>query len=101
MATSWIRGLGWPQGASGLRSDQPGRRCVGKGYEFNKAAPAPQAPPPAPAAPALATGENDARPVDEPPTPPGRLLPVRVPKLAPAILRQARAQCSARRRLRI
>ena len=70
MATSWIRGLGWPQGASGLRSDQPGRRCVGKGYEFNKAAPAPQAPPPAPAAPALVTGENDARPVDEPPTPP-------------------------------
>ena len=36
------------EGASGLRSDQPCRRRVGKGDEFNKTAPAP----PAPAAPA-------------------------------------------------
>ena len=49
------------EGASGLRSDQPCRRRVGKGDEFNKAAPAP----PAPAAPA-----NCARPADEPLTPP-------------------------------
>ena len=42
------------------------RRRVSKGDEFNKAAPAPQAP----AAPAPAAGENGARPVDEPPTPP-------------------------------
>ena len=54
------------EGASGLRSDQPCRRRVGKGDEFNKAAPAP----PAPAAPAPAAGENGARPADEPPTPP-------------------------------
>ena len=54
------------EGASGLRSDQPCRRRVGKGDEFNKAAPAP----PAPAAPAPAAGENGARPADELPTPP-------------------------------
>ena len=54
------------EGASGLRLDQPCRRRVSKGDEFNKAAPAP----PAPAAPAPAAGENGARPADEPPTPP-------------------------------
>ena len=57
------------EGASGLRSDQPCRRRVSKGDEFNKAAPAPPVPPPAPAAPAPAAGENDARPADKPPTP--------------------------------
>ena len=57
------------EGASGLRSDQPCRRRVSKGDEFNKAAPAPPAPPPAPAAPAPAARENGARPSDEPPTP--------------------------------
>ena len=56
--------------AYGFRSDQPGRRRVGKGDEFNKAAPAPQVPPPAPVAPAPAAGENGDRPADEPPTPP-------------------------------
>ena len=56
------------EGASGLHSDQPSgcRRRVSKGDEFNKAAPARQAP----AAPAPAAGENGARPTDEPPTPP-------------------------------
>ena len=58
------------EGASGLRSDQPCRRRVGRWDKFNKAAPAPPAPPPAPAAPAPAAGENGARPADEPPTPP-------------------------------
>ena len=58
------------EGVSGLRSDQPGRRRVGKGDEFNKAAPAPLVPPPAPAAPAPAAGENGDRPLDEHPTPP-------------------------------
>ena len=48
------------EGASGLRSDQPCRRRVSKGYEFNKAAPAP----PAAAAPAPAAEENGARPAD-------------------------------------
>ena len=57
------------EGASGLRSDQPGRRRVGKGDEFNKAAQAPPVPPQAPAAPAPAAWENGARPSDEPPTP--------------------------------
>ena len=58
------------EGASGLRLDQPCRRRVSKGDEFNKAAPAP----PAPAATAPAAEENGARPVtvDEPPTPPAR-----------------------------
>ena len=54
------------EGASGLRSDQPCRRRVSKGDEFNKAPLAP----PAPAAPAPAAGENGARPADEPPSPP-------------------------------
>ena len=64
---SYIVGL---EGASELRSDQPCRRCVSKGDEFNKAAPAPPAPLPAPAAPASAAGENGAPPpVDEHPTP--------------------------------
>ena len=58
------------EGVSGLRSDQPCRRRVSKGDEFNKAAPAPPAPSQAPAAPAPAAGENAARPADEPPTPP-------------------------------
>ena len=53
------------EGASGLRSDQPGRRRVSKGDEFNKAAQVP----PAPAAPAPAAGENGARPADGPPMP--------------------------------
>ena len=61
MATLW---------ASGLRLDQPGRRRVGKGDEFNKAAPALPVPPPAPSAPAPAAGENGDRHADEPPTPP-------------------------------
>ena len=52
--------------ASGLRSDQPCRRRVGKGDEFNKAALAQQAL----AAPAPAAGENGARPADKLPTPP-------------------------------
>ena len=50
------------EGASGLRSDQPCRRSVGKGDKFNKAVPALQAS----VAPAPATGENGARPADEP-----------------------------------
>ena len=54
------------EGASGLHSDQPCRRRVSKGVEFNKAVPAP----PAPAAPAPAAEKNGARPADEPPTPP-------------------------------
>ena len=54
------------EGASGLRLDQPCRRRVSKGDEFNKAAPAP----PAPAATAPVAWENGARPADEPPTPP-------------------------------
>ena len=59
------------EGASGLRSDQPCRRRVSKGYEFNKAALEPPAPAaPAPAAPAQAAEENGARPAEEPPTPP-------------------------------
>ena len=57
------------EGASGLRSDQPCRRRVGKGDEFNKAAPAPPGPPPAPAAPTPAAGENGVHPAGEPPTP--------------------------------
>ena len=73
------------EGSSGLRSDQPCRRRVGKGDEFNKAVPAP---PPAPAAPAPAAEWCQS---DEPPT------SVSVPKLAPAILRPARAPCRARR----
>ena len=55
------------EGTSGLRSDQPCRRRINKGDEFNKAAPAP----PAPVAPEPAARENGARPADEPPTPPG------------------------------
>ena len=58
-----IRGL---KGASVLRSDQPCRRRVSKGDEFNKTAQALQAP----AAPALAAGENGARPTGEPPSAP-------------------------------
>ena len=38
-----IEGL---EDACGLRSDQPGRRRIGKGDELNKAAPAPPVPPP-------------------------------------------------------
>ena len=45
---------------------QPCRRRVGKGDEFNKAAPVP----PAPAAPAPEAWKNGARPADELPTPP-------------------------------
>ena len=52
--------------ASVLRSEQPSRRLVIKGDEFNKTAPAP----PASAAPAPAAGENGARPAEEPPMPP-------------------------------
>ena len=58
------------EGVSGLRSYQPGRRRVDKGDEFNKAAPAPQVPPQAPAAPAPASWENGNSPANEPPTPP-------------------------------
>ena len=54
------------EGASVLRSDQPCRRRVIKGDEFNKTAPAP----PASAAPAPAAGENGARHAEEPPTHP-------------------------------
>ena len=50
------------EGASGLRSDQPCRRRVIKGDEFNKTAPALTAS----AAPAPAAGEN----TEEPHTPP-------------------------------
>ena len=53
------------EGASGLRSDQPGRRRVGKGDEFNNAA----GPSAAPAPVAAENGDSD-RPADEPPTPP-------------------------------
>ena len=53
------------EGASGLRLDQPCRRHVSKGDEFNKTAQSS----PAPAAPAPAAGENGARPANEPPTP--------------------------------
>ena len=55
------------EGASGLRLDQPGRRRVGKGDKFNKAALAPLLPPQAPAAPAPAAGENGDCPTYEPP----------------------------------
>ena len=79
------------EGASVLRSDQPCRRRIIKGDEFNKTAPAP----PASAAPAPAAGENGTRPLRSLP----RLRPVRVPKLAPAILRPARAPCLSRRLL--
>ena len=44
---------------------QPFRRHVNKDDEFNKAAPAQQAP----ATPAPVAGENGASPADEPPTP--------------------------------
>ena len=76
------------EGACGLqvRSDQPCRRRVGKGDEYNKAAPAP----PAPAAPAPAAGENGARPADELPTPPAG-----EGDKAPAILRPAAASQTA------
>ena len=47
-------------GATGLRSDRPWRRSVSEGDEFNKASPVPPAPLQAPAAPAPATGENEA-----------------------------------------
>ena len=53
------------EGASGLRSDQPCRRRVSKGDEFNKAVPAL----PAPAAPAPAAWENGASHAHKPPTP--------------------------------
>ena len=49
-----------------LRSDQPCRRRVIRGDEFNKTALAP----PASAAPTPAAGENGVRPADELPTPP-------------------------------
>ena len=49
------------EGASGLLSDQPCRRRVSKGDEFNKAAPAQQAP---------AAGKKGACPADKPPMPP-------------------------------
>ena len=71
------------KGASVLRSDQPCRRRVIKGDEFIKTAPAPpllrRAPAPLKSLP--------------------RLRPVRVPKLASAILRPAMALCRARRLL--
>ena len=54
------------EGASGLRSDQPCRRRVCKGDEFNKAAQAP----PAPAAPAPRMVPAQLTIRDEPPTPP-------------------------------
>ena len=53
------------EGASVLRSDQPCRRHIIKGDEFNKTALAP----PASAAPAPAAGENGASPSNKPPTP--------------------------------
>ena len=80
------------EGASGLRSDQPCRRRVGKGDEFNKTAPAP----PAPTAPEPLR-QQPGRMVPAPLTSFPRLRQVRVPKLAPAILRPARALCRARR----
>ena len=67
--------------ASGLRSDQPCKRRVSKGDEFNKAAPAQQVPA-APdswpgagkqqalAAPEPGAGKKGACPADKPPTPP-------------------------------
>ena len=66
------------ESASGPCSDQPCRWHVIKGDEFNKTVPAP----PAPASPAPAAGKNGAL-----------HCPVRVPKLAPAILPPAMAPC--------
>ena len=81
--------VGLESAAYGLCSDQPGRRRVGKGDEFNKVALAQ----PAPTAPAPAAKEN-ARMVPALPTSLPCLLSVRVQKLAQAIL--VRAPCSAR-----
>ena len=53
------------EGASVLCSDQPCRRSIINGDEFNKTALALQAS----AAPAPASWENGARPANEPPTP--------------------------------
>ena len=51
--------------------------------------------PPGSAAPAPAAGENGARPAEEPPTPPACEGAEAAAKLAPAILRPARAPCRA------
>ena len=79
------------EGASVLRSDQPGRRRVSNGDEFNKAAPA------LPHQPLLR--QQPGRMVPAPPTSLQRLRPVavRLPNLARAIL--ARAPRRALRRL--
>ena len=83
------------EGASGLRLDQPCRRLVSKGDEFNKAAPAPQAP----AAPAPAAGEIGASPADKPPTlPAGEGAEVGNPALGEgAVPRPAAAKPGSRR----
>ena len=80
-ASGDIRVIVGLEGASVHRLDWPCRRSVSNGDEFNKAAPVQQAPPPAPAAPGPATGENGAQRL-APPTSIPRLRPVRVPKLA-------------------
>ena len=80
------------EGASVLCSDKPCRRRDIKENEFNKTAPAA----PASAAPAPAAGENGPSHPTTWSLP--HLLPVRVPKLAPAILRPERAPCRARHR---
>ena len=69
---------------SGLHSDQPCRRRVSKGDEFNKAAQAP-----------LLLRQQQGRIVPAPLTSLPRVLQVRVPKLAQAILRPARVPFSA------
>ena len=81
------------EGASGLRSDQPCRRRVGKGDDFNKTAPAS----PAPAARAPAAGVPD--PLTSFPRLQQVSVPIPTPPAAPAsaILRPVREQCSARR----
>ena len=79
------------EGASVLRTDQPCRRRIRNGDEFNKTALALQAT----AAPAADLRQQPLRMVPGLPMSLPRLLPVRGPKLVPAILCPARAPSSS------